>query len=662
MQELVFDVHVDAPSKAVSEKFYHKFSETYDTFRKKRNIDTIRCKRYTGNYAFHTRAYMKTLFREDVVITNGHKDNATAVECFHHMAALCKANLKQISETCTKIDKRKLCCDPFKVLKYDTHSAVQEQLIQDLNKLPYYGGYAYSCSCGAGKTLAGIYCIYALKVQTLIISTRCAVNDQWCAQLNRIYPHITIAHDVNSDADIYILTPQYIKNIINKPLHFRPGLIIYDEVHNMLAACFLQSLLLPFVMVNNDYMLEIPYLIALSATYPKPDTREYKYIQYLFGTPKVCPSSIVDIPINVYDYYDHYKPSPKEQIRHKRFDSYMKTLNDMDALKDACKLIDENPAEVFNIDPCDTQYVGIVMTRFIKSSIQAAAYLHEKYNCNILLIRATDKDAILFEKDVKYNYSKLGSKAPLILDAIKDIKSMHEMMSEINVEGNVNVTSNTTSNNTSNNTSTNDGNTNGNTNSNINSINNGNTTSNTPLHTTSVPIKTVKTVKPIKTIKTVHVEEENEEDDVEPVVTEHAEEETEDETKPVLDVNDLKKAGIGVVYDYIANGFNDISIIVSTVQRLREGFSVQNAVWGICTSFSWSYIARVQILGRIRRNSNNDELNNHRRIMICYEGKRPSTIGMVMKQKKFKGKIKHKWLYDTDYEHILFNAENYIRI
>ena len=87
------------PSKEVSNKFYIKFSSTYDDFRKHKGIDVIRCKRYTDNYVCHTRAYIKSIFKEDVEYCNKHNisNKDKAIECFHNMATKCKAQLKTVT-------------------------------------------------------------------------------------------------------------------------------------------------------------------------------------------------------------------------------------------------------------------------------------------------------------------------------------------------------------------------------------------------------------------------------------------------------------------------------------------------------------------------------------------------------------------------------------
>ena len=58
-------------------------------------------------------------------------------------------------------------------------------------------------------------------------------------------------------------------------------------------------------------------------------------------------------------------------------------------------------------------------------------------------------------------------------------------------------------------------------------------------------------------------------------------------------------------------GDKKISVICGCYHRLKEGISIENAVWGICTKFIYSTIARTQILGRIRRTSKNEAITNH---------------------------------------------------
>lgn len=109
------------------------------------------------------------------------------------------------------------------------------------------------------------------------------------------------------------------------------------------------------------------------------------------------------------------------------------------------------------------------------------------------------------------------------------------------------------------------------------------------------------------------------------------------------------------IQDY-STVLNQVGIIVGTYHRLKEGFNCKNIVYGICTSFIWSETSRVQILGRIRRNSDNPDLNKHKRIFFVNSGRIPSN---------FFTKLAHQRLettYNEEYEKELFKKENYIKI
>ena len=120
----------------------------------------------------------------------------------------------------------------------------------------------------------------------------------------------------------------------------------------------------------------------------------------------------------------------------------------------------------------------------------------------------------------------------------------------------------------------------------------------------------------------------------------------------------LRKAKIGICipstnyHDVLPN----VSIIVGTLQRLKEGFSVQNLTWGICTQFVWSSISRIQILGRIRRNSDDPELNTHPRIMYVHSGRITSTLGNPNTRSG------HHVKYNMEYQNNAFHDENYIEV
>ena len=102
---------------------------------------------------------------------------------------------------------------------------------------------------------------------------------------------------------------------------------------------------------------------------------------------------------------------------------------------------------------------------------------------------------------------------------------------------------------------------------------------------------------------------------------------------------------------------NEAAIICGTTDRLKEGFNCENIVYGVCSNFVWSINSRIQILGRIRRNSDKQELNEHKRIFLVCSGKIPNDLIYVKMNKIPK---KPEILYDIDLEKDLFNKENYI--
>lgn len=617
MQSLSFDFNAITLSSAEEKKFYAKFTDVYAEFVKNKTIDVVRTRRYddpTARKLLKLRSEVKTYALEA-------KRNKKEDVC-NEISEYCYNNPKTVTETATKINDKKLLKNPFKAFGYETKSDVQQRMEKNLVKMPVFGAYAYSCSCGSGKTLAGINYICNLKLQTIIISARNAVNDQWKTQLQDIYPRLIIYEDFKkTDGDVYVVTPQLIyRHLDDFPL--TPGLIIYDEIHNMLATVHIQALLLPMMLVNQKRMHELPYMIGLSATYPEPSTRSYKYILKLFGRPIVCESVITKIPVYVYDYYDHYSLNlTHEARRHMNFDRNYPKLNDMEAVRDAFDRIDANTDGYYNINPIDTHYKGIVMGYTIYTSLLIARYIHDRYNCNVLLVRTENMPNVLFRKDAKYDYS--------VIPAMDYTKYVPEVSIEDQLKGDSEEESDEAA---------------------------------PPKQRKQTVKKATKiSKKSVKSVKRVVVDDDSDDDSDNGAEGDEnvVEEENGEDEKPAIDTSDLLKCGIGEKYDFHANGFDDIAIIVSTVQRLKEGFSVQYATWGICTKFVWNQASRVQILGRIRRSSPDEELNKQRRIMLCYGGPKPSTVNIPASRRNG---IPPKWLYNDEYEKLMFAKENYIRL
>ena len=447
--------------------------------------------------------------------------------------------------------------DPFELMGYDVKTPIQEKAIQHSNWMQFYGNYAYCCSCGAGKTLAGIYMIHKFQCKTLIISSRNAVNDQWFNLILTLYPDLIIQtknglyqhgkklnkrqieslEDDEIEPDICIFSPQYLAKRVDT-YELKASLIIYDEVHSLLSSEFIKVLLLPLYKVINNELSELPYMIALSATYPSESTVEgresVKRLNKLFGSVFRMNSEVRRIPVQVWDYRDHFSRVDKTTgatITGKdalgTFDSRYVPLDDVEAVDYFCdKIKSEHKI------PITPQYKGIIMTYSINSSVYGALKAHEVFDCSVVLVRTAEESCFYFEKgkylDFKYD----------------------------------------------------------------------------------------------------------EEISIDDIVSQHIGEKVSD-YKDVVD---------------------KCEIIVGTIQRLKEGFSVQNIVWGICTKFVFSTIARVQILGRIRRNSKDENLNSHERLFYVCSGTVPTTIGIP----NYRGK--HKITYDLTGEANIFKAENYVRV
>lgn len=447
--------------------------------------------------------------------------------------------------------------NPFELLGFENKTPIQDKVIQQSNWMKYYGNYAYCCSCGAGKTLAGIYLIHRFQCRTLIISSRNAVNDQWFSLLVNLYPdiiiqtkngwyykqkkltkrEITALSEKGYEPDIMVFSPQYLTKYVNE-YKLTASLIIYDEVHSLLSNEFIKVLLLPLYKVIDGSIPELPYLVALSATYPTESTiqgkESIKRLNKLFGSVFKMNSEVRNIPVKVWDYRDHYTRTIKrtgEVLTGKdalgTFDSSYMPLSDCETVDYYCKKIQDEGT--IRICP---EYKGIIMTYSIDSSIYAALKAHQMFNCSVVIIRTAEESCFFLEKDKWLDFE--------FDDTVK------------------------------------------------------------------------------------------------------------------LDV--FTKGLVGEKVDNYKDVVDQCSIITGTIQRLKEGFSVQNIVWGICTKFVFSTIARIQILGRIRRNSKDEQLNNHERIFYVCSGSIPTTLGIP----NYKGK--HKVTYDISGENDLFRVENYIRI
>lgn len=428
--------------------------------------------------------------------------------------------------------------DPYEILGFKTKTAIQETAFRHTSSLEFAGNYAYSGSCGSGKTLAGISFMFNKQCKTLIISSRNSVNDQWKVLLEKIYPDLVIETRVGLfiggvkvkpsdrykyDTDIYIYSPQCLLNQMDKEMY--PSLIIYDEVHSLMSEKFIQVLLMPYRRVINKTWKELPYMIAFSATYPESnsvkDKNAFDRLSKIFGDIYYESTSITKTPVHIWDYRDNYYDRGNLDSRYIPLDDY------------DCVDYFYNRIKTEGTIDVNTKFKGLVMTYTINSSVYAALMAHRVWRCGVVLIRSIDQKSLYFPADKTYDW---------------------------------------------------------------------------------IPDKTVS--------------------------------------------YDTIKNTFGIQCDY-QDVIDDCSIVVGTFHRLKEGFSVQRLTWGICTKFVYSIASRIQLLGRIRRNSNDEELNNHYRIFYVCSVKVPTNL---LSPYRMKVKAKPKILYDFDTEQILFDEENYIRL
>lgn len=129
-------------------------------------------------------------------------------------------------------------------------------------------------------------------------------------------------------------------------------------------------------------------------------------------------------------------------------------------------------------------------------------------------------------------------------------------------------------------------------------------------------------------------------------------------TVPELKYLERKNKDIIIECDYM-DYINKSCIIVGTYHRLLEGFNCKEFVYGICTKFIWSPLKRVQLLGRIRRSSEDKNLNSHKRIFFVNSCKIPTNM---LNPNRIKRHEPIKILYDEQFEQILFEKENYHKV
>ena len=468
--------------------------------------------------------------------------------------------------------------DPFKLLNMNELTDIQRMVKEYAKLFKYYCTFAFSASCGAGKTLAGIYLMHKFGVKTLIVSSRSAINDQWECVLKSLYPTIRIK-SIHSkkvdDPQVYIYSPQYLTgNLTNFPAD--ADFIIYDEIHSIVSDKFGECIEEPQKLVKSKKRQSMPYMLALSGTYPKAST----IISKIFGNYIKTESDITKIPVNVYDYHCTMltnlikdirervdNDNDRVKVRSKKIkqvydltkeiqlpitnlssltDAQLIALDEQYDSLDDYEFIDRIIPSLadYNIHP-STAFRGFVITSTIDSSVYISIRLANHFKCNILLMRSVDEPSYIITPS-EYDFND-DSRAELVQEYL-------------------------------------------------------------PSH-----------------FKKINMQKHSLRD----VLTE-----------------------------------NDIAIVCGCYHRLKEGISIENAVWGICTKFIYSTIARTQILGRIRRTSTDPAISSHVRTFIVNSSaintNEHQLLNAARKSHSKMDRSKLKPLYDFTYEQVVFDQENYV--
>ena len=120
-----------------------------------------------------------------------------------------------------------------------------------------------------------------------------------------------------------------------------------------------------------------------------------------------------------------------------------------------------------------------------------------------------------------------------------------------------------------------------------------------------------------------------------------------------ISLKEFEKAKIGEpVTDYRAY-LDKTEVIVSTISRMKEGFSNEAITWGIVSQFPYSQASRVQIAGRIRRSSKDADINKAERYLYVGSSKVPSTQFTGTKYNPYPEVV-----YSWKFENSLFKKEN----
>ena len=565
--------------------------------------------------------------------------------------------------------------DPFTMEQFKGYhkTSVQEFVGKFADKLLHFNTLALSCPCGAGKTLAGIMLMAKLKKQTLIISTRCAINDQWRNTLLKAYKENIIVqtndgkftYNPSSNKfiritraksngkriavkdivpDVYIYSPQYLTaGKTENKFPVSCGLIIYDEVHSQLSKEFGKVLLQPFKNVMSGKTKEVPIMVGLSATYPA--SGEYHdLITKIFGTILTNKSTITDTPVFFYDLRDEYVSTDLGQ--HDSVDKFYDPVDDY--------------AFVYNVlhgqIPFFTNFIEpTIVGKYLRSNEDNESTTSDSMDTTVEEPRTqptTDPSG----NDTSTQACTDPSTQPLTHASGNDASASshtdpctqplaHVSLEDVDEESDQHSPP----------------------------ANGGIKTKRQKQTTPLCGFVITSTIKSsvyawirfymkYPTKRCILIRENN---DGCYLMTNTP---PDDLVKlgQLVDLEDVLKHPSFNDFCTKTNGFDDGDILIGTYHRLKEGISVENAVWAVCTHFLWALATRIQLLGRIRRMSTNDFINTYPRYFLTSSSRIPTNQGeLFIKRRYGKGamkKFKLEVTYDENIEGAMFAKENYVRI
>lgn len=164
------------------------------------------------------------------------------------------------------------------ILRSEQEDVKKEALIY----LSKTGSIIISLGTGGGKTITAINLACDIKLKTLVIVNKIVLINQWEESIKKFTPSAKILKITNNkiikldnDYDFYIINAM---NIEKKPRGFFNdiGLVIADEVHNIMAELLSKSL----------YHIYPRYLIGLSATPYRTDGLQ-PLLDFFFGENKI---------------------------------------------------------------------------------------------------------------------------------------------------------------------------------------------------------------------------------------------------------------------------------------------------------------------------------------------------------------------------------------